>query len=146
MKNPIKKLILTLVLTVTAILNFALVCSPAKAQETIDDRYKPAFASDLKLNKENTADTGNALFQMLSGSLIFIAGPVAILIIALGGFTYVTSRGNQAAVDKAKKTINNAVLGLVFIILSLVIVQNVIRLIVNTQPTTTTQTQSTGNP
>ncbi len=71
----------------------------------------------------------NYILQLIAGSLIYLAGPTAVLILASGGLRYVTSRGNQPQMDAAKKTITYAIIGLIVIILSLAIVANVIRMI-----------------
>jgi lysylphosphatidylglycerol synthetase-like protein (DUF2156 family) len=54
--------------------------------------------------------------------LLALAGLIAVLVLVVGGFRYVTSFGNQAATESAKKIILNAIIGIVIIILSLVIV------------------------
>jgi hypothetical protein len=56
----------------------------------------------------------------------FIAGIVAVIVIIIAGFSYVTSGGQSANVTKAKDTILYAVVGLVVIILAFVITQFVI--------------------
>lgn len=58
-----------------------------------------------------------------------IAGLIAILFVIIGGFRYVTAAGNEEAAESAKKTILNAIIGVVVIILSYVIlrvIQNVL--------------------
>ena len=53
---------------------------------------------------------------------LFIAGFVAVGFVAYGGFLMVTSSGNPSAVEKAKKTITGAIIGLVISILAYAIV------------------------
>jgi len=63
----------------------------------------------------NTAD------DVLAGGLGLVytaAGIVAVLVIVLAGFRYVTAAGDSAAIAKAKNTILYAVVGLVVIILA----------------------------
>lgn len=66
--------------------------------------------TDLKIPK-------NSLSQptIANGMRIFfgIAGAVAILIIAIGAFRYVISRGDAGAIKKSKETILYAAAGLV---------------------------------
>lgn len=57
-----------------------------------------------------------------------IAGTVAVVFIIIGGFQYLSSAGNDEQAEKGRKTLMNAVIGLVVIILASVIV----RIVVNT--------------
>lgn len=55
--------------------------------------------------------------------LLALAGLVAVLFLVIGGFQYIASRGNEEATEAAKKTIFNAIIGIVVIILAFVIVR-----------------------
>ena len=54
--------------------------------------------------------------------LLGIAFLVAVLMLVLGGFRYITSAGNEETAGKGKKTIFNALIGIAIVILSYVIV------------------------
>ena len=54
--------------------------------------------------------------------LLTIAGILAVLFIVIGGFQYILSGANEELAERGKKTLKNAVIGLVIIILSYVIV------------------------
>lgn len=45
-------------------------------------------------------------------------GVLFIIMLLIGGILYITSRGNQTQVDRAKKTLTAAIIGLLIIILS----------------------------
>lgn len=99
------------------------------AQVELNDEYRPEYAVDIKVaDKKKSADTGNAILQQIAGSLIYIAGPIAVLMIAIGGFRYVIAHGEQSQMDEAKKNITWAIIGLLIIIISYAIVDNVIQL------------------
>lgn len=51
-----------------------------------------------------------------------IAGAVAVLMLIVGGFLYITASGDEGKMEKAKNTIKNAIIGIVIILLALVIV------------------------
>ncbi|TXG76669.1 hypothetical protein E6Q11_04210 [Candidatus Dojkabacteria bacterium] len=69
----------------------------------------------------NSSTTENVL------KLVFgIAGGIAVIMIVLGGFKYITSLGNAQNVAKAKDTILYAVIGLIVCILAYAIVGFVI--------------------
>jgi hypothetical protein len=58
--------------------------------------------------------------------LLTIAGALAVLFIIIGGFQYITSAGNDEQAEKGKKTLINAVIGMVLIILSYVIINVIV--------------------
>ncbi len=60
---------------------------------------------------------------------IGIAGAVALIYIIVGAFFYITAAGDTEKLEKAKKTIRNAIIGLVFLLISAVIVREVINLV-----------------
>lgn len=55
--------------------------------------------------------------------LLGVAGLVAVIFLIVGGFRYITAGGNEEAAEAGKKTITNAIIGIVIIILSFVIVR-----------------------
>lgn len=54
--------------------------------------------------------------------LLLLAGIIAVLMLIIGGFWYLTSAGNEEQAEKGRKAIINAIIGLVVIILSYAIV------------------------
>jgi hypothetical protein len=65
--------------------------------------------------------------------LLALAGLVAVLFLIIGGFQYIASRGNEEATEAAKKTIFNAIIGVVVIILAFVIVRIISNALTNRQ-------------
>lgn len=55
--------------------------------------------------------------------LLALVGILAVLFLIIGGFRYVTAAGNEEQAEAAKKTITNAILGLVIVILSFVVIR-----------------------
>jgi hypothetical protein len=51
-----------------------------------------------------------------------VAGAVAVLFLVVGGFLYITAGGDEQRLEKAKSTLKNAIIGTVFILISLVII------------------------
>ena len=70
-------------------------------------------------------DANNAisLIGTLFRYVVSVAGVGAILLLLIGGYRMILSRGDKEKLHEARDTITSAVLGLVFIILSLVILQ-----------------------
>ncbi len=60
-----------------------------------------------------------------------VVGLVAVAFLIYGGFRYITSAGNDETAESAKKTIQNAIIGLVVVILSYVIVAIVANFFIN---------------
>jgi hypothetical protein len=62
----------------------------------------------------------------LASDVTLMAGYVAIIFVIWGGYKYIMSNGEPGNVATAKKTITNALIGLVIAILSTVIVNTII--------------------
>lgn len=58
--------------------------------------------------------------------MLSIVGLVSVAFLIFGGFTYITAGGNEDAAERGKKTVTNAIIGLVIVVLSGVIVNVVI--------------------
>lgn len=54
--------------------------------------------------------------------LLTLSGIVAVVLIIIGGFQFILSRGSEEAATKGKKTLTYAVIGLIVVIMSFVIV------------------------
>ena len=55
--------------------------------------------------------------------LLSIAGLLAVIFLIVGGFRYITAGGNEESAESGKKTIINAIIGIVVILLAFVIVR-----------------------
>lgn len=70
-------------------------------------------------------DTGSTFgFQLRWMINVFLAvvGLIAVAFLIYGGFRYMTSAGNEETAEEAKRIIQNAIIGLVVIILSYIII------------------------
>lgn len=68
-----------------------------------------------------TADLKSAVISAIAW-VLGIASLVSVVMVILGGFLWLTSAGNEEKLEKAKKTISSAVVGLVLVIISWAIV------------------------
>ncbi|MCL4353726.1 pilin [Patescibacteria group bacterium] len=59
----------------------------------------------------------------LFGVILSLSGGIAIILIIVSGYNLMFSQGNPEKVQGAKETLTSAIVGLLFIILSLVILQ-----------------------
>jgi hypothetical protein len=148
-KIKMKKTIIIYFLLITVWALFAPLT--VNAAVTMQEDLRPGYAVNLPVTGTGTvasANAGNVVLQMIAGSLIYAAGPLAVLMLAIGGFRYVISHGDQTQMEGAKKTITYAIIGLVVIIVSYAIVSNIINVIQRTpeSATTTPATTTTGTP
>lgn len=74
----------------------------------------------------------NQLIKTVINWALGITFAIAVLFLIIGGFWYITASGNEEQADKGKKTILNALIGVVVIILSYVIVNVVTNLVSST--------------
>jgi hypothetical protein len=68
----------------------------------------------------------NCVIRKVVNILSIVVGVVAVIMIIVGGFRYITSGGKQESVTAAKNTILYAVIGLVIVALAQVIVRFVL--------------------
>ncbi len=70
-----------------------------------------------------SVNTATEIIIRIVEILLAIAGLVAVIFLIVGGFRYITAGGNEETAESAKKTITNAIIGIVIIILAFVIVR-----------------------
>lgn len=87
----------------------------ASAQFTV-----PNIGSNTKLPGDSTA---SEFVIRIINILLAIAALIAVIYLIIGGFRYITAAGNEENAEAAKKTITNAIIGIVVIILAFVIVR-----------------------
>jgi hypothetical protein len=124
------------------------------AQVPLNDNLRPENAVYIPVespgeSRQNaSANVANVVLQLIAGSLIYAAGPIAVLMLAIGGFRYVISHGDQTQMEAAKKNITWAIIGLLVILVSWIIVSNVIKVVTQTavQTPTTTSVQPAAQP
>lgn len=68
-----------------------------------------------------TADLKNTVINILNWVLGILA-LVAVIMIIMGGFQWLTAAGNEEKIEKAKKVISAAVIGLIIVLLAWAIV------------------------
>lgn len=74
------------------------------------------------------------LLRKIIEIFLMFAGAIAVIFLMVGGFQYIASRGNEEATEKAKKTITNAVIGVVLIVMAFAIVNIINTLLTKTPP------------
>jgi len=121
MKKNIYKKIISLSLLVF-VLFFVVAISGASAQSDglVPDNGKKA-TGNYELN--DFVQTALNASQWILG----IVGSLALLFFIYGGFMFLISAGNSAQVDKGKKIITGAIIGLILVFTSYLIIQFVMK-------------------
>ncbi|HQA63804.1 MAG TPA: hypothetical protein PK085_01705, partial [bacterium] len=86
------------------------------------ENYGLTTARDFGLGTNNLIETIARIVQVILGFL----GILAVLLILYAGFIWMTAAGDPAKIDKAKKIIINAVIGLIIIFSAFAIVSFII--------------------
>ena len=79
-------------------------------------------------NNQKTASCNsfNDILKKIINILSVLVGAIAVIMIIIGGFRYVTSAGNDSSTGAARKTIMYAIIGLIIVALAQVIVHFVL--------------------
>ncbi len=77
-------------------------------------------------NLKGTPTSVNDLAKNVTNLLLYIVGIVAVIMMIIGGFLYITSSGDPSRTKSAKDTILYAVIGIVVALLAYAIVNFVI--------------------
>lgn len=112
----------------TLVSSFLFIATPVFAQiqaETLEESNCLAVKADGTLEAGKVA-TLNCI-PVIIGNVVFwllvFAGIVALVLIIISGFKFVTSGGDQKQVEGARKTLTWAIIGLFLILLSFAIVR-----------------------
>jgi hypothetical protein len=91
----------------------------------VDLNASPDTKCATNVDKAGASDA-NTLIKNIINIFSLVVGIVAVLMIIVGGFRYITSGGNDGNVGTAKNTILYAVIGLVIVALAQIIVRFVL--------------------
>lgn len=94
--------------------------SPCKDMR-VNPSDKPNFECQTAIGAIQTSPT--AFAKQIFGILLSLSGGIALLLIINAGYQIMVSEGNPEKIQGARETITSAIIGLVFIIFSLTILQ-----------------------
>ena len=118
MKINIKNQLLALL----AIPAFVLSVSSAPVFAAEDLTLRNGVNSSKSEEQPGSLFGDGGIFETVSKVLLFVIGAVSVIMLIIGGFRYVISQGDSAAVTSAKNTILYSVVGLVIAIFAAAIV------------------------
>ncbi len=100
---------------------------------SIPEEFRPNNAplGNFDYTSENAGGITITILQILAGSLLYFAAPVAIIITIMAAFTLVIGGADSEKTEQAKKHLTWSVVGLFIIILSYSIVKIIISLVIN---------------
>jgi len=138
MIQTIKKNIALLISAVVIALAAGLVAAPAmtSAQDIQDNLCGGAQGLSITGGDDCTAteeanDDVNTLITNIVNIFSIVVGIIAVIMIIVGGFKYITSSGDSGNVTSAKNTIMYAIIGLIIVALAQIIVRFVLNASVN---------------
>src|SRR3989339_146721 len=121
-----KKLFFTLVISILVILPVFSFALTANAQSNADNMLWGGFEGNVQsATGLGNTDPSQMAAQVVNIMLGFL-GIIAVVIILLGGFKWMTAAGDEAKIDEAKKLIGAGVIGLVVILAAFGVAQFVI--------------------
>lgn len=129
MIQKLKVLAMSLGSLAILLLPAVVVAGVAGAQENITGGLN--CGADINLSSEacdptDTSGQLNTLIKTVINVISVIVGAIAVVMIIVGGFRYVTSGGKEDSVRGAKSTIMYALIGLVIVALAQVVVRFVL--------------------
>lgn len=103
-------------------------CKGAKDLQITDGATNPTVADNCpdSAGTAGSTDRVNKLLQQIINIFSVIVGVVAVIMIIVGGFRYITSGGASEKVTSAKNTILYALIGLIIVALAQVVVRFVL--------------------
>lgn len=126
-----KKLTLTFIALAVLLGGLAWAPQYAHAADSPSDQIKTGVDA-IGGNKGGNATPITSLAKTITNTLLFVIGAVAVVMIVIGGFRYVTSNGEAAQVQAAKNTIMYAVIGIIVSLMAYAIVNYVINRMTST--------------
>lgn len=61
--------------------------------------------------------------------MLLFAGAVAVFFVIVGGYQYIASGGNEETAEKGKKTLINAIIGIIVVVLAYAIINVIVNLV-----------------
>ena len=122
LKNSLKKAVVVMTIMVLSLSTFLPAFAQTSGGGLINPGDSPSRISDATGGQSSFRELAKTFLDFFLGFLGFIA----VVMIIYGGILYVTAAGEQDKVDKGKKIIMYAIVGIVIILLSYAIVSTVL--------------------
>ena len=144
MKNKLIKLTAIIIASVLGFGLFGLAPSTYAADDICSSKNAPQAVKDAAGCNGTDDQLPGFIINILNG-IIAVSGLVAVIFIVIGGVNYMTSAGDTSKVEKAKKTILYACIGLAITALAFAIVNFTITNIIGGQRQSNNSQQNNNN-
>lgn len=122
--------VLTILLAILSALMIApMLCGTAGAEYRLPNDLKPSnvpFDVDIGQTSDPGITQVQYILQVIAGALLYFAAPLAVIAIAMIGFTMAMNSGNTEKIEAGKKSLTWAIAGLATIIFSYALVKFVL--------------------
>lgn len=129
MRKKIKLFIMTLVAVMAGGVMTLAVAEVSAGKCPAGSKNSSYSKSIAECNTEKTTDNNSLLgrVRIIINVVLGVLGVAAVMVIIIGGYTYVTSNGDAGKIKKARDTILYAVIGLTVALLAFAIVNFVLK-------------------
>jgi len=113
-------------------LNFALsglAAKTASAALTCPEGTEEKAGICVPVNTQSGLLGSKNLVELITKSinlLLYLGGAIAVLFVIVGGYQYLTSGGNEELAEKGRKTVTNAIIGILLMALAFTIINVVV--------------------
>jgi len=108
---------------------FVLTATPVLAVESITDKVQTGIKNLSKAAYGDVSFKGDTLVDpivIIINRVLTFTGVVFLAILIYGGYLWMMARGNEEQIEKAKKIIKDAIIGIILIVLARLIIEFVI--------------------
>lgn len=109
-----KRLLKTLYIITILMFTVLPILSVALTAHAVDVGLNEVAAGNIGLNNTDPRTTTARIINIALGFL----GVIAVVLILIGGFKWMTAAGNEEAVDSAKKLLSAGIIGLIIIFMA----------------------------
>lgn len=96
---------------------------PTSNPEYVDPDFTTRKCIEVQTGIGNISTEPQGLIRSIFGIVLGLAGGIALIMIMISGYRFMVSQGNPEALAEARGYLISAIVGLLFIILSFVILQ-----------------------
>jgi hypothetical protein len=121
-KKGLKQIAIMLGLTTLVLVAFSMFGEMVSAQGMINPGDNPSAVSQ----QTGGESSFRQIVLNIVNFILYFLGLIAVIMVIYGGITYVISAGNQESVEKAKKIIMYAVIGLIIVLISFALVNTIL--------------------
>lgn len=110
----IKKMVILILLIFVFNINFCFA-----AGENLKDAFGKPFwwaAENAGYNITASENNAEAMISLAINTVLSFIGVIFLVLAIYGGYTWMTARGNEELVTKAKNTLTNAIIGLILVL------------------------------